>query len=335
MIDKKAIAILAAIPLIIIVCAYLLNEVGFSVLELIEMENWRAIADKFLSPYFITLLLILPLAYALAAIAIRKSPQKETIAIGAIMAAIGVIASLLIFQDFLYYWPIAIILILSFPFEMYTAKSEFPEKKGKKAAALRVIYASTKRGGTLMLIAMLIFGAIALMPQSRQLSNQFMYNVFDYAVGDNLSGLATPQVAGQFAGIMIEQQLQLVAMLRETPLFTKLREKQDVDIAAFVEAVDSIDEQIQSPAYKDQVTQQIMDSQKQKIEDLDDAELMQMVKEQFPIIKQMEPWFWLLVVLILISITQLAYSIVIAPLAGLYGLALDKLIIKKPFQTKK
>ncbi|HLD58509.1 MAG TPA: hypothetical protein VI977_02600 [archaeon] len=333
--EKSTIVFAGIIFALTLLCAFLLNSTGLSIAQLLDMQNLRATLAKFLSMEFILLLLITPLIYALAVIAMKKTESKETIAICSLAGAIATIIALIIFRNLSYYWIIAVFFIATIPVSMYY--SAVILKELKKYVLFRGTNSAIHKGALLLLAGCLVFGAVVLLPQTKQLSVQFEYAMIESIIGANsanISGSGNNGIAETVADNMIQQQIQFLELTISNPLFQKLKEKTDPDVIAFVASTDLLKQQLQSPEYKQQVITQITrNTGTAQNSGLDNAQLLQIAKTQFPVMQLMEDWFWLITTLILITIIQLVFTIIIAPLGAAYSLIIDRLFPETAVQN--
>jgi hypothetical protein len=327
MIDKKTIVFAAIIFIAIIAAAALFNAAGLSIAQILDIKNLKTTISKFLSPEFIGFLIIAPLAYAFAIIAMRKNESMQTLAICSAASAAGTIASLAVFPNLAYYLIIAIFAIISIPIAMYYSTISFREMK--KFIVFRGTNSAIHKGALLIAIGIIIFSATAIMPKTQQTATEFEYNMIEFILGENTSGLAGFSGTGlseKLADNLILQQSQLLSQMTANQVFENLKTKTDSDVIAFVTATEALKQQLASPVYRNQVIAQIKANQENALEQsgIDQTQIIQIIKKQMPIMQQFENWFWAIIALMLIGIIQLLFAIIIAPLGAAYTLILDR-----------
>lgn len=315
-IEKKYV-FAALVFLSTIIFVFFLNASSFSLSKALFLSNAAETARIIFSPNFLLALIFFPLPFTFAAIAAKQTEKKTAQIYCTIAAAIAVLLSLALFNTVSEHIIIFVFFVICFPLIIESADLSFKELK--RFITPRAVSGAIKKADLLLALALFIVCSTTVMNNPAYITD-FEKALFSGASssssGIDLSDLST--------SLVIQTQKQSLQTIISTPTFEKLRTKSDVDVNAFVAEIDSLSANIDSPAYKQQVKEQIQKNQSQLFQGTDNNTI-ETIKKQFPIFNTLENYLWLLFAITAVSIFLPILSLIVAPLSMLYSIIIDKL----------
>ena len=329
MIDKKTIIFAAIIFIATIASAFFLNATGLGIQKFLDFEFWinfvKNIASKEAMGLILNLaglILVFPLIYTSAIAAVKKDTSLQAIAACSISSAAAAILSLLLFPNFQYYWIIAIFFIASVPIAIQAFSKNIKEYVEQKAS--KSINFAVQRGMLVIIIGCFVFGVAVLMPQNQTMVLQTEYKVVEYALAQTTATPGGIDLSEKVADMLIQYQGQMLSQIVSTEQYQKLKTKTDPDVIAYTAGMDAIEQQLQNPVFRQQLVQQIKQNQDTAIEQagLDKETMVQAIRKQ-PMFQIIEPLFWLLLTILLITIMGIL-RLLTGILGTAYTIILDK-----------
>jgi hypothetical protein len=109
------------------------------------------------------------------------------------------------------------------------------------------------------------------------------------------------------------------------PQFQKLREKEDIDVKAFVATIDAIVSSLDDPATK----QKAIEAIKKQFQNQGTTSTLEIIKKQFPAFQLLEKYLWVIYAVTVVSIWLPISSIILSPLGMLYTLIINAIMNRK------
>ena len=175
-----------------------------------------------------------------------------------------------------------------------------------------------------IIIGCFVFGVAVLMPQNQTMVLQTEYKVVEYALAQTTATPGGIDLSEKVADMLIQYQGQMLSQIVSTEQYQKLKTKTDPDVIAYTAGMDAIEQQLQNPVFRQQLVQQIKQNQDTAIEQagLDKETMVQAIRKQ-PMFQIIEPLFWLLLTILLITIMGIL-RLLTGILGTAYTIILDK-----------
>jgi len=291
--------------------------------------KFQIVAAKILSLNFLLFLILLPLPIAIMAGFAKRSDKTVLILISLIASMPAIIIAMALFPNMQTLWiPIAAC-IVSIPLAIETSFIKYSELKSW--VTMRTMLAAMGRTIMLISIGLIVLSAVIILPNQEQYVDKFEDFIEDFT--SNFTGDKTQNnISGQAAKQVIEAQKELVNQVLETPSFVKLKEKDDIDVMAFVLQAEATKSFINGPEYRAEMERRFQDATRTVIQEMD---IIGTMKKEFPLFQTFEDLLWIMQALTIIAFFSMAATIICKPAAIVYGMITESIfyLFEKP-QTK-
>lgn len=301
---------------------FTLNASGFSLKTSLLLANYATTIITILSPSFILSVIFFTLPIVIAGIATKKMDSrkeaKQYCTGGAILA---VMLGIPLFPTIIEHWLVFAFYLGSFPIAMDSAYFGFLELK--RFITPRAVASAVKKTNLLVAAGLFLASALIIMPNPEYVKSFETSLLSSMSNGDvsrfDLSEPLTNQI--------IQTQKQTIQAITQLPAFEKLRAKQDTDVNLFVVSVDMLSTTISSDSYRQQIKEQVKNSQQQLLGNQGGmTNAIEIAKQQIPELQQFETYLWLFEAILAVSIFLPLANLFTPLLAMLFAIIADKLI---------
>lgn len=158
----------------------------------------------------------------------------------------------------------------------------------------------------------LVFGFFVLQPINDDLFDDFMSQITDMALGDNLLQETTSSL---LADLSIQNQLIILNTIEVNPAYSDLRNSDSVESTNFVSFFNSLKQKINSEEYKDD----LYSTYEVGIGVVEDSVNMEdMLYESVPFFKVLNEWIWVLYSVLLFGISVFFGGIILKNISLLF-----------------
>ena len=302
------------IPIIasILLWSYFLKASGFSLLEFLTIADLSQALQVLLSFNFILFVLLFPMTYAIIFSMASFIEKKELRIIATASSILGLIAAMFLFLG------TGMIIIGAFYVIGLILAIETAYIKLEELKKFVIPRMNSDAGRTALLlvgIGVFAFTALSVLPEQEKYLNETEKSlaklVSDESLGTGLSE--------SLADIYIQTQKQQLEELTSSSQYTDLKTVSDPKAQNLVLYMETIKQQISSPAYKEQVKTQIIQSQGKLSQEQNVEQVFERVRKSLPFYSFVEEYFWLIAAFILTSFYFLIANTIVLWLAIIYG----------------
>ncbi len=317
---KMQAAAAIAVGASILLWAYFLNAAGIAVNDFFTFKL-HILLDKIISVNFLLFIIAFPLTGAIITALAKKMRKINLMLFSLLSALVALSAAMLLFPPLQGFWILFLFYIIAIPLRIETAYIKYAELE--RFVSMRTFLATAGRGALVIGIGLFVLSSVTILADQEAYVGKFEATFIENIFRGFTTGKSQQQLAGSLVDTLVESQLQTVNAILENPLFSKLREKNDPDVIAFVAASEAAKEEIQSSEYRQQLVSQFSAGSSPLAEQIN---IVEMLKRQLPFIETLERFLWLLHAFILASAFFLLANVVFKPLAVAYGMPIEKIL---------
>ncbi len=290
-------------------------------LEKMLTINIFPILEKIFTIEFLFFLIILSLTIAVI-LFIIKTKKEDAFIINFVGYFLGCLITVIFFNLLEFFVPLlfglAGILIIS---KTQAGK----EKEYKTMKTLRAGINSTGKIITLLAFGVMVFLLVITIPNASDYEEAFVEDFLKITVGEND---VDTSIQESIIESTIEAQISTVEAIKSIRGFSKLHEKDDIDVITFLMNFENLERTLKSEEYKERViAETIQKTTQEKI----GAEMI----EQIPLIKNIASFSWIIYPLLAFLIIIGIGNIIIKNVAGLIFLGFVKIGEKKTLEKQK
>ncbi|MBI4044151.1 MAG: hypothetical protein HY392_00410 [Candidatus Diapherotrites archaeon] len=315
---KKEIIGFALLFASMVAWSFFLNASGLTIEKMIGLTGFDEFFATIFNLNFAIFLVLFPLSIALVS-AYTKAFEKKSLYIivfASSMVFLGL--AMVLYRNAPQFLVTGIVYAAALLFGVEASFVKFSELK--TLPFLRTSMATAGLVGTFVAIGLFASTALFVLPQQEKIVAEFEEEILSSVVQDNDS--LAEDLSKSAANVYIQGQQQSAQSLVNSPVFEKLAQKEDPDVQAFVVATNALVEQIYSDEYRQQVEEQFRENAEDKIREQDISGSFNRIKQSMPLLVLIEENYWLIAGFIVASLYLFASSVIIKPLAGLYGFLL-------------
>lgn len=316
---KKEIIAFALIFLATLLWATFFGLTGLTANDFFTLKL-HIVLQKILTLNTLAFFIFFTLPIALIAVFAKRTEKISLIIAAETASLLALIIAFALFSTMQGLWAIAILYLVAIPLAIETATVQYGELT--KWVAMRIGLSAAGRTTTFVSIGLVVFCILTVMPEQGLYVQKFETFVTDFAQGIT-SGNSNQSISSGMADLTVQSQITTVDTFMQNPTFTKLREKTDPDVIAFVAVSDATEDYIKSPEYKQKITEQFSESSSEAIQQMD---IMELLKEQFPFIAIMEQFIWAIYAIAIVGVFSLAAAVICKPMAMLFAIIGEKII---------
>jgi hypothetical protein len=315
---KQLVIFIALIAALTIICGFLLQASGVEALKLATFKGLKEAIPKLLSTPFIAFFILSAVIFALVNYLCLSKTKAFTYKTALPGLLVGIVISLLAFGFTTEKLFIAIFLLIGTLVLIETAfikKQEF-----KKFISFRTSSSATQKAMLLIALGLFLSTAFTILNNQEKFVKEFEQEMLDMALGQ----AGGNQIADAAVEMNIQANKQAVGLITQTPQFNALRSKSDPEVQSFVNMMNSLESQIDTPAMKEAIKQQVLASQ----ENAKSIVSFEMLRDKIPFLKTIEGFYWLIAGLGIAGVFLFFANLILANLAGLFT-ALLAVLLKK------
>jgi hypothetical protein len=249
---------------------------------------------------------------------------------------LGFIIAWLVFPGFSAFWIPGIFFLIG---AMVSIQTVFMKKSElKNWVGVRLSHASMQRQATLIAIGLVVWSAITILPQEQQFLHSFEEKLLKTTIssGNGNQSTLSDAITNQLAVLLVQNQRSTIEQITQLPQFQVLKDSNSAEDALFVQAMNQLQETVQSPAFEAGIRERIKESTSQT--PLSGPQLLQQIKQQVPALETIEKWLWL-VYSIGIASAFLLLGILLQGISLIWGFLFQRILPgttkeKKPEQKK-
>jgi uncharacterized membrane protein len=262
---------------------------------------------------FIAFVFIAPLAIAIIAMLCFYREKKEVYYTGFLGVAFGIAVYLALAGADAYRIIAGLFVVLSvFPLVEtgYLKKQEF-----KTLTEFRTVVAGSRSAFLTIALGLFIATSFSVLENEEAMIREFGDSVMELS-----SNQGHDEIAQITADLVVSAQLETVRAITSDTAFEMLLQKEDAEVAGFVESVQSLENYLYTPEAREEVLERIEDNQQERIIDFD------YMRNQSPMIDLAAKNYWLLLGFSTAFSFLMFANFFMALLSGAYALALKKII---------
>lgn len=308
---------------------FLLHASGLTADDLLSFSLGDKTAKVTSLPFFL-FLVFLPLVAGLISATPYVLEKKQAFASVLGGTLLGMLLAVLLFSNLsVFLWPAVFFWIGS----ALAIETIFVKKQELKSwVKLRLAFGSVQRQMSLVAIGLIVFAAATILPQQEKFSQQFEEKIMNMGLSPTGANSLNDSLSGQVVDLTVQTQQATIQQIMQLEQFSALKDSGAPQDQAFVVAMQSIQTTVDSPAYKDELKQQL---QKKPQRPLSGKQLFAKIKEQVPILKTTEEWLWLIFSIGLASIFLLVAGIILQPIGVIWGVLLQALVDSSLLREKQ
>lgn len=321
--DSKTIAAVISggvVFLGLLLAGFFLAQTGISP-ESVFSLSLSTLANQILSASFLGVVVFLAFAISGVAMAALLLDKKTAWIVVVSPAVLALIVDAVLFKLGFLVLP-GIFLVLGMGIGIETGAVAASEIKNWKT--LRASARTAGRIGFWIGIGLFVWGVSTLQPAKAEFGQKFEEQILDQAFAginaDELKAQATNTVVTTY----LSAQAQLLNQLTSSENYLKLKTKEDPDVAQFVNQVSLVQNEIGSPEYKKRIeeaaSQTKLDIAQTRVTSQD------LIAKTIPWYNDLKEWLWLIVSFGIATMFWMLSSLVIRPLAAVFGLALTAFV---------
>src|SRR3989338_4743416 len=299
--------------------AFLLKASGIITINLItfsDLDSWLALL---FSTNLVLLALVFPIPLAIISALTHFKEKMEVFAVALIGAIPAATISLAVFG--ISFEKILLAIFLLAGLVVLIEVSFMKKKELKTLVTFRTAAHSAKSAGIIMAIGLLFAaGSIAYANNDANVKifgEKVMELTFNQKQG-------TQDLTGALADSLIANQKQTVGAIMQSDQFTRLTEKTDPDVQAFVLSMIGLRDQINSP----QTRQKVIDEMRKQQASGSGSQpiTFEFLRRQSPMIGLMADYLWLINTFGILSLAMFVLNLFISNLAGAYAALIRRAI---------
>jgi hypothetical protein len=322
--SKNQIVFIVLIFLSIVLWAYFLNSSNLTLERFFEINSFKSVLKEFFSTNFIAFLLTFPLTYAFIVNACNSLEKKEALITVLLGVLLGLLFSLAVFQNLLFYWIAGIFYFASFLLiiEIYfIRKTEL-----KKFKQLRLLNETTQKSVVITALGVFVLIALTVLSQQEVFINKFENQLVSIALPSILQQQENSKLLETSADLIIETQKSMLEQIINSPAFLELKSVENPKVLAFVLGIEQLENELNSPEYRQKVLQEISSKKNEIVSEKEIRKAIQGLKDSIPFYSVLTKYLWLLMAFISASFFLLIGNTVFRLLAIIYGLILGKVL---------
>lgn len=315
---KKEIIGFALLFVSMVLWSFFLNATGLTIEKMIGLTGFDEFFASVFNLNFVIFLVLFPVSIALVS-SYAKVFEKKNLYIIVFASSIAFLGlSMVLYQNATQFLVAGIVYAAALLLGVEASFVKFSELK--TLPFLRTSMATAGLVGTFIAIGLFASTALFVLPQQEKIVAEFEEQILSSVVENNDD--LTDDLSKSAANVYIQGQQQSAQSLVNSPLFEKLTQKEDPDVQAFVLATNALVDQIYSAEYRAKVEEQFRENAEGQIDQQDLSSSFDKIKQSMPLLVLIEENYWLIAGFIVASLYLFASSIIIKPLAGLYGFLL-------------
>ena len=309
---KEEIAAIAIIFLTTILWASFLGLSGIAANDFFTFKI-DIVAEKLMNLNTALFFFALPLPIVAMAAFAKRCDKASLMIFSFISSLLGLLIAMFIFPNLQGLLLLALFYLVSIPLVIEVAVTKKTELK--KWVAPRTMLSSMGKTITLLSIGFVVLSALTILPIQDEYIGKFEGMIEGFAA-ELTTGNSQSTISSEATDLFVNSQIATVDTILENPVFEKLRQKQDLDVMAFVLLADQAKDSLNSDEYRQQVEEKFRQSSSSIAQNID---IMEMIKKQFPWFELLERYLWLFHALAIIGIFSLIANIICKPMAAVYG----------------
>jgi len=325
---KKEIIAFALVFLATLLWATFFGLTGLSANDFFTLKL-HIVLEKILTLNTLAFFVFLTLPIALIAVLAKRMEKISLIIAAETASLLALIIAFALFPQMQSLWATAILYLIAIPLAIEMATVQYNELT--KWVALRVGLSAAGKTTMFVSIGLVLFCIITVLPEQGLYVQKFETFITDFAQGVT-SGESNQSISSGMAGLVVQSQITIVDTLLQNAAFTKLRQKTDPDVIAFVAVSEATADGIKSPEYRQEITEKFSESSSGAIQEIN---IMELLKDQFPFIDIMEQFMWAIYAMAIAGIFSLAALIISKPMGALFAVIGEKIIsLVEPEETE-
>lgn len=304
---NKSIVVGAAIFILTIGWAYFLDQMRVTPDFLLLSIGSVQVFSIFLTVAFAGFVVLFTSTLGLITAYADKDDRTRVYLSTVIPSLLASAVSAILFSNFAQWYPLALFYFGSIPLMIESARLKRLELKN--FAVFRSNYAGAQRGLQIIGIGVLVTLAVTSFPQTATLYSGFESALFQ---GKVVQQLDVQEITADF---LIATQKNTLNQVIESDAYGKLRTNTDPDVIAFVELIDATFANVQTPAYRTQIVNQVVTQQ----ERLDTQALLAQIQSRVPGYSALRDYYWALASFLGSLVFFLTAMIVLQPLSAVFG----------------
>jgi hypothetical protein len=320
--NRKSIVVGAALFIFTLAWAFFLNEMGIIPDQLLTGIGQIGLLTKLLTTSFVGFAFFFSLTFGTIAAYSNKDERNKVYVTTIVSGLLAVIIGAVMFPKFSQWFPLAIFYFGAIPFMIEYSRIKKVELKN--FVSLRSNYAASKRGMQIVGIGIFITLALFALPQQDLLYAGFEEALFS---GQIISQLDIDEVSVDF---LISTQQNILTQITALSSYQALTLKDDADAQAFTQTIEATKNTIGTSEYRDQVSAELKEQQ----DKLDTDAILSQVKKTIPGFGLIQDYYWMIASVVGSVLFFVMSSILLAPLGGILGTIVEKIIPENGFSTK-
>lgn len=311
----------------IVLAGYFFSVAGLGVTDFFSFD-FASQAQKFATMNFLIVLILLPLIGGLISAAPQVLSSRETTISIAAGIILGGIINFLLFPNLAgFFWPALFFLIGA----LFAVQVVFFRKQEMQAfVGIRLANAGIQRQMAIVAIGLVIWGALVVLPQQAVFVQNFENQLLQIAVpvGEDTATI-TDTLKDTIITLSIQSQRQVLGDVARLPEYQLVQASPQSQDQNFVQAFSNLQQQVESPQHRTLLEERFDLTLQQT--SFSDEELISKIKQQVPLLQQMEDWLWLFFSFGLASLFLLVSTILLQPLGIVWGIFFQRVFgfIKK------
>lgn len=311
----------------VILAGYFFSVAGIGVNDFFSFD-FASQAQKFATMNFLIVLILLPVIGGLISAAPQLMSSRETTVSVGVGIILGGVINFLLFPSLAnFFWPALFFLIGA----LFAVQVVFFRKQEMQAfVGIRLANAGIQRQMAIVAIGLVVWGALVVLPQQAMFVQNFENQLLQIAVpvGENTATI-TDTLKDTVITLSIQSQRQVLADVARLPQYQLVQSSPQSQDQNFVEAFSALQQQIESPQHRTTLENRFDLTLQQT--SFSDQELISKIKQQVPLLQQMEDWLWLFFSFGLASLFLLVSTILLQPLGIVWGIFFQRVLgfIKK------
>lgn len=313
---KKEIAVIALVFVTTILWASVLGLTGITVNDLFTFKI-DIVAEKLMNLNTVLFFFALPLPIVAMASFSKRMDKATLMIFSTISSLLGVLVAMFIFPNLQGLLIIMLAYLASVPLAI---ESAFMKKAELKSWIVpRTMLASMGKTVMVLSIGFFVLSAVTMIPEQEQYMEKFEGLIQEFA-GEITSQNSQDTITEEATDMFVESQIATVDLILNNQIYSKLKEKQDPDVMAFVILADGAKDQLRSEEYRQEIESRFGQVSGNVVDKID---VMSIIKKQFPFFDLVEKYLWLFHAFAIIGIFSLLANIICKPMAAVYGIILE------------
>lgn len=312
--QQKSLVVGVAIFILTLGWTFFLDQMKISPDFLLTSIGSVQVFNLFLSVSFAGFAVLFAATIGLITASADKDDRTRVYLSTIIPSLLSCAVAAIIFSHFAQWYPLALFYFGSIPLMIETARLKRLELKN--FAVLRSSFSGAQRGMQVIGIGVLVTLAVTALPQSGALYEGFESSLF---TGKVVQQLDVQKITADF---LIATQRNTLKQVVDSESFQTLRTNQSPDVVSFVQLMDATLENVNSPAYREQIIQNVMTQQ----EKLDTQALLSQIQSKVPGYGALREHYWALAAFLGSLVFFMIGMFVLQPLSAVFGSVIYTLI---------